>query len=109
MDGIGDRRQAGVVDEDVDPAREGKADERDRPDRPDRIGEPSAFEAVYILTLGGPGFRSMVPGLWMYLNAFRFQRMGYACAIGVMLFLLILVLTILNLRFVRTAEQLQEK
>jgi ABC-type sugar transport system permease subunit len=32
--------------------------------------------------------------------------MGYACAIGVMLFLLILVLTILNLRYFRTSEQL---
>ena len=65
------------------------------------------FEGVYILTSGGPGFRSMVPGLWMYQNAFDFQRMGYACAIGVILFLLILGLTILNLRYFRSAEQLQ--
>jgi raffinose/stachyose/melibiose transport system permease protein len=70
------------------------------------IGGIQAFEGIYILTRGGPGFKSMVPGLWMYLNAFEFQRMGYACAIGVMLFLLILVLTILNLRYFRTSEQL---
>ena len=50
---------------------------------------------------------SMVPGLWMYQNAFDFQRMGYACAIGVILFLIILGLTILNLRYFRSAEQLQ--
>ena len=49
----------------------------------------------------------MVPGLWMYFNAFSFQRMGYACAIGVVLFFLILVLTVLNLRYFRSAEQLQ--
>ena len=49
----------------------------------------------------------MVPGLWMYQNAFIFQRMGYACAIGVILFLLILALTILNLRYFKTSEQLQ--
>ncbi|MEO6434521.1 MAG: sugar ABC transporter permease, partial [Tepidisphaeraceae bacterium] len=61
------------------------------------IGGIQAFEGVYILTVGGPGFESMVPGLWMYLNAFMFQRMGYACAIGVILFLLILTLTVLNL------------
>ena len=66
-----------------------------------------AFEGVYILTNGGPGFKSTVPGLWMYLNAFRFQRMGYACAIGVILFLLILTLTILNMRYFRSAEHLQ--
>lgn len=71
------------------------------------IGGVQAFEGVYILTDGGPGFRSLVPGLWMYDNAFKFQRMGYACAIGVILFLLILALTIFNMRYFRSAEQLQ--
>ncbi len=71
------------------------------------IGGVQAFEGVYILTGGGPGFRSLVPGLWMYDNAFKFQRMGYACAIGVILFLLILALTIFNMRYFRSAEQLQ--
>jgi raffinose/stachyose/melibiose transport system permease protein len=71
------------------------------------IGGIQSFEAIYILTTGGPGFESIVPGLWMYQNAFMFQRMGYACAIGVILFLLILALTILNLRYFKTSEQLQ--
>lgn len=71
------------------------------------IGGIQAFEGIYILTVGGPGFESMVPGLWMYLNAFMFQRMGYACAIGVILFLLILALTVLNLRYFRTSEDVQ--
>lgn len=65
------------------------------------------FENILILTRGGPGFKSMVPGLWMYFNAFSFQRMGYACAIGVVLFLIILGLTILNLKYFRTSENLQ--
>jgi len=65
------------------------------------------FEGIFILTRGGPGFESMVPGLWMYFNAFSFQRMGLACAIGVVLFFLILGLTILNLRYFRSAESLQ--
>ena len=71
------------------------------------IGGIQAFEGIYILTSGGPGFKSMVPGLWMYYNAFLFQRMGYACAIGVILFLLIMALTILNLKYFRSSEQLQ--
>ena len=71
------------------------------------IGGIQAFEGIYVLTSGGPGFESMVPGLWMYYNAFLFQRMGYACAIGVILFLLIMALTILNLRYFKSAEQLQ--
>ncbi len=66
------------------------------------------YENVLILTRGGPGFETVVPGLWMYFNGFSFQRMGYACAIGVCLFLLIFVLTFLNMRYFRSAEELQE-
>ena len=71
------------------------------------IAGVQSFEGVLILTRGGPGFRSMIPGLWMYFNAFSFQRMGYACAIGVILFLLILALTVLNLKYFRSSEELQ--
>jgi raffinose/stachyose/melibiose transport system permease protein len=71
------------------------------------IGTVQGFEGMFILTRGGPGFESMVPGLWMYMNAFTFQRMGYACAIGVLLFLLILGLTVLNLRYFRSSEDLR--
>ena len=71
------------------------------------IGTVQGFEGMFILTKGGPGFKTMVPGLWMYMNAFSFQRMGYACAIGVLLFLLILSLTILNMRYFRSSEELK--
>jgi raffinose/stachyose/melibiose transport system permease protein len=65
------------------------------------------FEALFVMTKGGPGFKTMVPGLWMYFNAFSFQRMGYACAIGVILFLFIFVLTLLNIRYFRSAEDIK--
>jgi raffinose/stachyose/melibiose transport system permease protein len=71
------------------------------------IGGMQAFEGVYVLTTGGIGFKSMVPGLWMYYNAFFFQRMGYACAIGVMLFVIILILTVINLKYFKSSEQMQ--
>ena len=71
------------------------------------IAGVQAFEAIYIITRGQPGFESMVPGLWMYLNAFMFQRMGYACAIGVILFLLIMLLTVINMRYFKTSEEIQ--
>jgi len=70
------------------------------------IGGVQAFEGILILTRGGPGFRSMVPGLWMYFNAFSFQRFGYACAIGVVLFIVIMTLTIINLKYFRSAEDI---
>lgn len=50
---------------------------------------------------GGPGGRGMVPGLWMFNRAFIAGEFGYACAIGMILFLFILVLTWLNNRYVR--------
>ena len=35
--------------------------------------------------------------MWMYFNAFRISRMGNASAIGVVMFLITLVATILNM------------
>ncbi len=72
------------------------------------MGGVQSFEGMLVLTKGGPGLKTMLPGLWMYLNAFSFQRMGYACAIGVILFVLILSLTVLNMKYLRSAEELTE-
>ena len=35
------------------------------------------------MTQGGPINSTMVPGMWMFFNAFRINKMGYASAIGV--------------------------
>jgi len=50
---------------------------------------------------GGPGGRGMVPGLWMYNRAFIAGEFGYACAIGIILFVFILGLTYINNKYVR--------
>jgi ABC-type sugar transport system permease subunit len=50
---------------------------------------------------GGPAGRGMTPGLWMYNRAFIAGEFGYACAIGMILFVFIFVLTWLNHRCVR--------
>lgn len=63
------------------------------------------YVAVLILTGGGPGFATYVPGYSMYNNAFYYNRMGYACAIGAVLFLVILILTVINLRYVRPTTE----
>jgi raffinose/stachyose/melibiose transport system permease protein len=73
------------------------------------IAGVQGFEHIFILTRGGPGFETTVPGLWMYFNAFSFQRMGYACAVGVILFALIFVLTALNMRYFRSSEEIQAR
>ena len=50
---------------------------------------------------GGPGGRGMVPGLWMYNRTFIAGEFGYACAIGMVLFVFILGLTLINNKYVR--------
>jgi len=50
---------------------------------------------------GGAGGRGMVPGLWMFNRAFVAGELGYACALGLVLFAFILVLTWINNRYVR--------
>lgn len=63
----------------------------------------NGFESVYILTEdGGPGYETMVPGLYMYLNGFTYQRMGYACAVGLAMLIFLLAVTIILNRVIRT-------
>src|SRR5262249_9228900 len=63
------------------------------------------FTQVLILTNGGPGYTTTVPGLLMYNEAFVNQRLGRACAIGTILFVVILTLTYVNLRFIRSSVE----
>lgn len=53
---------------------------------------------------GGPNGKMMVPGLLMFRSAFGEGYAGYACAIGLILFFLILLLTEINNRFVRVEK-----
>ena len=56
------------------------------------------FDLFLVMTDGGPGYSSMVPALQLYQSAFSFLEFGYASAIGVVLFVAMLALTIINLR-----------
>ena len=61
-----------------------------------------AYTAVLILTQGGRATATYVPGLVLYGDAFQNRQMGYACAIGVVLFVIMLGLTFINLRYLRS-------
>jgi ABC-type sugar transport system permease subunit len=50
------------------------------------------YENVLVMTKGGPGFSTALPGFLMYLQAFVYGRFGYACVIGLLLFVVILAL-----------------
>lgn len=51
---------------------------------------------------GGPGNKGLTTGLYMFYSAFLQQKYGYACAIGLVLFFIILLFTIANQKFVRS-------
>lgn len=66
------------------------------------IGGIQGYGSQLVLTNGGPGYSTMVPGMWMYQTAFMYSRMGYASAIGTTMFILILGLTLITMRSTRT-------
>ena len=61
------------------------------------------FQIQYVLTQGGPAWATEVPGLRMYQAAFNDGNLGYASAIGLVLFVVVLLMTIINFRFIRTS------
>jgi len=60
------------------------------------IGSLQVFAVPFVMTGGGDGpERSLLfLATYLYQNAFDYWNMGYACAIGVILFLVILLLTL---------------
>ncbi len=71
------------------------------------ITQIQAFQTIILLTQGGPGYSTMVPGMVMYQNAFQFGRMGYASAIGVVLFVIMLILTLFSLNRLRPDQEIE--
>lgn len=65
----------------------------------------TGYSVQLILTKGGPGFASMVPGLYMYLSAFKSQKYGYASALGLVMFAISLLITLAMMKFLRNEEQ----
>ena len=60
------------------------------------------FDIIQIMTGGDPRDQTRVMVLDIYLNAFRFQRMGWAGAVSMVLFLIVLVVTVIQMRLLRT-------
>ena len=65
------------------------------------IAAMKVFEEVYVMTQGGPMDSTKTLVYYIYESAFTEFEMGYASAIGVVLFLLTLVFSLINLRFLR--------
>jgi multiple sugar transport system permease protein len=62
------------------------------------------FDLIYVMTGGGPGFSTTMVVQYIYRSAFVTSEMGYASAMGMALYVLILVFTLLQWRASRQAQ-----
>jgi multiple sugar transport system permease protein len=60
------------------------------------------FDIIQVMTDGDPGYRTQVLMLDIYKNAFRYQRLGWAAAESFVLFLVVMGVTLLQMRLLRT-------
>ena len=65
------------------------------------IGTFQIFTEPYIMTQGGPEGKTRFVAMFVYENAFQYQRLGYASAVAWVLFIVIVVLTVLAFQFFR--------
>jgi multiple sugar transport system permease protein len=62
------------------------------------IGQLQIFAEPYVMTQGGPLNKTLTIVMMMYQQGFKFWRMGYAAAVAFILFLVIGVATLLQMR-----------
>jgi raffinose/stachyose/melibiose transport system permease protein len=65
-----------------------------------------SFENVLLLTSGGPGYSTITPALHLYKQGFEYNSFGYASSIGVIVFLILVVFTILTNIFLKPADKI---
>lgn len=66
------------------------------------IGSAQIFEEPYILTKGGPADQTLSIVEYLYREGFENLQLGYASAIGVVLFVAIFALSLVQMRFLGT-------
>lgn len=68
------------------------------------IGSFQVFDQVYVMTRGGPLFHTETLVSYMYHQGFEIFHLGYASAIGVVLFLFLIIVSAFQLRLFRYSE-----
>ena len=62
-------------------------------------GFQGGFEAAYVMTEGGPAGATTTVSYYIYNHAFQWFNMGYAAAIAVVLFVIVLIVTLINWKY----------
>ncbi len=60
------------------------------------------FDIIQVMTNGDPAYQTQVMILDIYKNAFRYQRLGWAAAESFILFLIVMSVTLFQMRVLRT-------
>ena len=60
------------------------------------------FDIIQVMTDGGPNYQTHVLVLDIYNNAFRYQRMGWAAASSFILTVVVMLVTLVQMRLLRT-------
>ncbi len=68
------------------------------------INSMQVFDQVMIITGGGPARSSSVLVQYIYENAFDYYNMGYACALGWILAILIFILTAIQFKYMDNSD-----
>ena len=63
------------------------------------IGATKVFEEVYLMTQGGPADSTRTIVYYVYDQAFSELEISYACTVGLALFLIVLLLSLLRYAF----------
>lgn len=71
------------------------------------IGALQSFDQIYVMTRGGPAQATYTLVMYIYEKAFREWNFGYAGAMAVVLFAIIFVLTVVQVRYFRAREERQ--
>lgn len=69
------------------------------------IGWLQFFEEPFVMTEGGPLNSTMSIALFIYKNGFQFNRFGYAAAGSMILFVIIIVATLLQMKVQRRRDE----
>jgi multiple sugar transport system permease protein len=69
------------------------------------IGSFQIFDLVFVMTNGGPAYATETLSFYIYMQAFKSLNMGYAGAMSYALFLIVFLLTLVQLRVLRPAAE----
>lgn len=68
------------------------------------IGALQVFGSIFILTGGGPVYATTTIAFHIYSQAFNFGRFGYASAISIFFFVIVLVISLIQSKYLRFGE-----